>query len=44
MKIFSNGVQLNLVEQGTGEVALVFVHYWGGSSRTWNPEIGRAHV
>ena len=37
MKIFSNGVNLNVLEQGKGEIALVFLHYWGGSSRTWNP-------
>jgi pimeloyl-ACP methyl ester carboxylesterase len=39
MKIFSNGVNLNVLEQGNGELALVFLHYWGGSSRTWNPVI-----
>jgi pimeloyl-ACP methyl ester carboxylesterase len=36
MKISSNGVKLNVLDQGSGEVALVFLHYWGGSSRTWN--------
>ena len=37
MKISSNGVQLNVSEQGKGGIALVFLHYWGGSARTWNP-------
>jgi pimeloyl-ACP methyl ester carboxylesterase len=37
MKISSIGVQLNVSEQGKGDIALVFLHYWGGSARTWNP-------
>jgi pimeloyl-ACP methyl ester carboxylesterase len=37
MKISSNGVQLNVSERGKGDIALVFLHYWGGSARTWNP-------
>jgi len=36
MKISSNGVQLNVLEQGKGDIALVFLHYWGGTARTWN--------
>lgn len=35
MKIQTNGVSLNVRVQGTGELSLVFLHYWGGSSRTW---------
>jgi pimeloyl-ACP methyl ester carboxylesterase len=31
-----NGVQFNIQDQGQGEPGLVFLHYWGGSSRTWN--------
>jgi len=32
-----NGVDLNVVDIGAGAPALVFLHYWGGSSRTWAP-------
>ena len=35
MKIASNGIRVNVEEQGDGEPTLVFLHYWGGSSRTW---------
>jgi pimeloyl-ACP methyl ester carboxylesterase/predicted SnoaL-like aldol condensation-catalyzing enzyme len=35
MKIASNGIQIHVEEQGGGELFLVFLHYWGGSSRTW---------
>ncbi len=28
-------------EKGVGEPALVFLHYWGGSHRTWNGVISR---
>ncbi|MEX6507214.1 alpha/beta fold hydrolase [Jiella sp. M17.18] len=35
MKIASNGMSLHVDEQGAGELSLVFLHYWGGSSRTW---------
>jgi pimeloyl-ACP methyl ester carboxylesterase len=30
-----NGTELHVAETGDGDVALVFLHYWGGSSRTW---------
>ncbi|WP_423394369.1 alpha/beta fold hydrolase [Burkholderia sp. LMG 21824] len=33
--IHANGIRIRVSEQGHGEVALVFLHYWGGSSRTW---------
>jgi pimeloyl-ACP methyl ester carboxylesterase len=36
MRLSGNGIQLNVNDTGTGETALVFQHYWGGSSRTWN--------
>ena len=36
MKIAANGIRINIRERGAGERALVFLHYWGGSSRTWN--------
>ena len=29
-------VTLNVVEKGAGEPVLVFLHYWGGSARTWH--------
>lgn len=35
MKIRSNGVDINVHDAGHGEPAIVFLHYWGGSSRTW---------
>ena len=35
MKVASNGIQISVEEQGDGDVALVFLHYWGGSSHTW---------
>ncbi len=35
MKIQSNGISIHVEEQGSGDLALVFLHYWGGSSRTW---------
>ena len=35
MMIASNGIELNVEQRGAGVPALVFLHYWGGSSRTW---------
>lgn len=35
MDIQSNGIRIHVRDAGTGEPALVFLHYWGGSSRTW---------
>ena len=26
---------IHVEEQGDGDLSLVFLHYWGGSSRTW---------
>jgi 3-oxoadipate enol-lactonase len=34
-----NDVDLNVVDTGDGAPCLVFLHYWGGSSRTWIPVI-----
>jgi len=31
----TRNASIRLVESGTGEPAAVFLHYWGGSSRTW---------
>jgi pimeloyl-ACP methyl ester carboxylesterase len=39
--IHVNDVALNIVDVGEGAPALVFLHYWGGSSRTWAPVIER---
>ncbi|MDE3240020.1 MAG: alpha/beta fold hydrolase [Paracoccaceae bacterium] len=35
MSTASNTIKLHVEEAGTGAPALVFLHYWGGSSRTW---------
>jgi pimeloyl-ACP methyl ester carboxylesterase len=34
VKVASNGLSINIEEQGKGDLSLVFLHYWGGSSRT----------
>jgi 3-oxoadipate enol-lactonase len=39
MKIAVNGIQINIRERGRGEPNLVLLHYWGGSSRTWEEVI-----
>jgi pimeloyl-ACP methyl ester carboxylesterase len=36
MKITANGLNIHVEEQGSGNPALVFLHYYGGSSRTWH--------
>ena len=36
-----NDVDLNVIDIGDGAPALVFLHYWGGSSRTWAPVMER---
>lgn len=33
--------KLSFVESGSGETALVFLHYWGGTSRTYQPVMQR---
>ena len=35
MSTASNTTKLHVEDLGTGAPALVFLHYWGGSSRTW---------
>jgi pimeloyl-ACP methyl ester carboxylesterase len=40
-KLKVNGIELNVRDQGRGEPSLLFLHYWGGSSRTWNLVIDR---
>lgn len=37
----TNGAAIQVAESGAGEPALVFLHYWGGSSRTWRDVIHR---
>lgn len=34
-----NGTDLHVAEAGAGSPALVFLHYWGGSGRTWGSVI-----
>ena len=36
MDIKTNGTQIHVTQRGSGELALVFLHYYGGSSRTWD--------
>jgi pimeloyl-ACP methyl ester carboxylesterase len=36
MKMTANGFDIQVTDQGSGMPALVFLHYWGGSSRTWD--------
>jgi pimeloyl-ACP methyl ester carboxylesterase len=35
MDIQSNGIRIHVNKSGKGALTLVFLHYWGGSSRTW---------
>ncbi len=37
MRYTIDGIGLNLLELGEGEQTLFFLHYFGGSSRTWQP-------
>lgn len=36
MQIASNGIRIHVEERGSKGLPLVFLHYWGGSSRTWD--------
>lgn len=36
MKLTVNGLNLNVFQAGAGERALVFLHFWGSSSREWS--------
>ena len=36
MKIASNKLQIHAREQGSGELVFLLLHYWGGSTRTWD--------
>ncbi len=33
------GAKLTVDDTGAGDLALIFLHYWGGSARTWDPVI-----
>lgn len=37
MRRLVNGAALNLVDEGEGPPALLFLHYFGGSARSWFP-------
>jgi 3-oxoadipate enol-lactonase len=41
MKIPIDTLNLNVVDTGSGAPALIFLHYWGGSARTWQTVIER---
>ena len=41
MKIDSNGIALHVEDRGAGDPSLVFLHYYGGSSRTWKQVTAR---
>ena len=50
MKVTVKGVNLNVAQAGSGKHALVFLHYWGGSSRDWSSvkvdplDVVKAHI
>lgn len=39
MKLDINDTHLHVTQRGEGSPALVFLHYYGGSSRTWESVI-----
>lgn len=36
MQVASNGIRIHVKERGTDGRPLIFLHYWGGSARTWD--------
>jgi pimeloyl-ACP methyl ester carboxylesterase len=40
-RIDTGTATLHVQQAGTEQPALVFLHYWGGSTRTWHPVIAR---
>ena len=36
MKLKAGKLMFNVLDAGAGEPTLVFLHYWGGSARTWS--------
>ena len=41
MTVSATGLNLYVAQQGSGPIAIVFLHYWGGTSRTWAPVVDR---
>lgn len=41
MKYTTNGVQLNVLEQGSGPLTLIFLHYFGGSALEWQAVVNQ---
>ncbi|GAB2599248.1 alpha/beta fold hydrolase [Spirosoma areae] len=41
MKYTANGINLNILEQGSGPLTLVFLHYFGGSALEWQGVMGQ---
>jgi 3-oxoadipate enol-lactonase len=41
VKISVERLSLNVLESGAGDPTLLFLHYWGGSARTWSRVIER---
>jgi pimeloyl-ACP methyl ester carboxylesterase len=39
MKLKAGELSFNVLDSGSGEPGLLFIHYWGGSARTWNAVI-----
>jgi len=39
--IQTRGAGIHITESGSGEPTCVFLHYWGGSGRTWDDVIDR---
>lgn len=36
MVLLANGINIRFKDEGKGTPQIVFLHYWGGSSRTWD--------
>jgi len=43
MEIETNGTRIHVTDRGNGNLALVFLHYYGGSSRTWDMVAEKLH-
>ncbi|MHB1304781.1 MAG: alpha/beta fold hydrolase [Acidiphilium sp.] len=41
MMLTASGIEFHVEQRGAGLPALVFLHYWGGSSRTWRHVVDR---
>jgi pimeloyl-ACP methyl ester carboxylesterase len=41
MRVDSNGISLHVEARGGGDLSLVFLHYYGGSTRTWKHVVDR---